>query len=143
LWPSLEKVLEVLIHPPLRRYLFPSPPIGQSGARSCQTRCSRVFGPRRLKFTGRSARGAGQSGRRAAQRLAATSAPGNDQVVHWTVRCPTSNGPVPPKQENNQSGDSLPVPISCIVHYPVCTGQSDAPADRRQPGPSKWSFNGS
>jgi hypothetical protein len=25
LWPSLEKVLEVLIHPPLRRHLFPSP----------------------------------------------------------------------------------------------------------------------
>jgi hypothetical protein len=24
LWPSLEKVLEVLIHPPLRRHLFPS-----------------------------------------------------------------------------------------------------------------------
>jgi hypothetical protein len=32
---------------------------------------------------------------------------------------------------------------SCTVGCPVCTGQSGAPVDRRQPGPSKWRSNGS
>jgi hypothetical protein len=81
--------------------------------------------------TRQSARGAGQSGVLAAQRLVATSARSNGQVVHR------------PGAESRQSGDSLPEHFLCIVHCPVCTGQSGAPADRRQTWPSKWSSNGS
>jgi hypothetical protein len=53
------------------------------------------------------------------------------------------DSPVPPEQESSQSGDFLPKPSPHTVHCPVCTGQSGAPADRRQPEPSKWSSNGS
>jgi hypothetical protein len=71
------------------------------------------FTLRSLIFTGQSARGTGQSGVPATQRLAATSASGQrsygapDSPVppHRNVWCPT-------EEETNQSGDSL----SRLVH---------------------------
>jgi hypothetical protein len=50
------------------------------------------------------ARGAGQSGVPAVQRLPATSTKANGHMAHRTVRCPT-------EKETNQSGDSLPRPV--------------------------------
>jgi hypothetical protein len=48
-----------------------------------------------------------------------------------------------PKTGKQPIRDSLPAPSLRIVHCPVCTGQSGAPADRRQLEPSKWSSNDS
>jgi hypothetical protein len=61
---------------------------------------------------------------------------GQSGAPHRTVRCPLV-------QESSQSEDSLSAPNPRTVHSPVCIGQSGAPADRRQPGLSKWTSNDS
>jgi hypothetical protein len=95
-----------------------------------------VFSLRRLKITGQSAQGAGQSGVPAAQRLVATSALANGQQAHQTVRCP-------PRSGNQLIRGFITASRVRTVHCPVCTRQSGAPANRRQQWPSKWSSNGS
>jgi hypothetical protein len=67
------------------------------------------------------------------QRLAVTLAEGQRSSGAPDSLVPPSDGPVPPEQETSQSG----IHIHCTVHCPVCTGQSSAPTDRRQLGPSK------
>ena len=57
---------------------------------------------------------------------------GQSGAPHRTVQCPL-------EQESSQSGILCPQTIHCLV----CTGQSGAPSNRRQLGPSKWSSNGS
>jgi hypothetical protein len=49
------------------------------------------------------------------------------------------DGPVP--QNRKPTNHAILYPRT--IDYPVCTGQSSAPADRRQPKPTKWSSNGS
>jgi hypothetical protein len=81
----------------------------------------RVFSPCRLKFTGQSARGAGQSGVPVVQQLPSTLASGNGHVAHHTVWCPT-------KEETDQSGDSLPRP-TCALFNVWCA--PDSPVRQR------------
>jgi hypothetical protein len=62
-------------------YTAPDGPVHGPG----QLSALRVFSLYRLKFTGQSARGAGQSGVPVVQRLPATLASGNGHVAHHRV----------------------------------------------------------
>jgi hypothetical protein len=57
---------------------------------------------------------------------------GRHGATHWMVRCPQNRKPA-----------NHAILCRCTVHCSVCTEQSGAPADKRQPNPTKWSSNGS
>jgi hypothetical protein len=49
--------------------------------------------------------------------------------------------PVPHRKGNQPIRRFSATSCALTVHYPVCTGQSGAPTDKRQELPTKWSSN--
>jgi hypothetical protein len=69
-----------------------------------------------------------------------TAATSTEPIVarsHRTIRCAIGLSSVPWGQRLAMVGFAKEGKKSCNVHCPVCTGQSDAPARRRQLGNSK------
>jgi hypothetical protein len=62
---------------------------------------------------------------------------------HWTVRCALDSVRCANWTEDSTVGFAKEVNKSCTVHVRWCTGQSDAPMDRKQEFPTKWRSNGS
>jgi hypothetical protein len=118
----------------------PVPPTGQSGARSDQVAAlgknqpspainhRTVHAKRRTIWCASQPTTSGHVG----LRPTVTWITGQSVATYRTVRCPQNRKPV------NQR-----ICSRCTMQCQVCTGQSGALADRRQPVPSKWSSNDS
>jgi hypothetical protein len=77
-----------------------------------------------------------------------TSRPTVSWHVGWSQRSTSApDSLVPPTRRSGapqkMKSANQAIHIRCTMQCPVCTGQSGAPANRRQSTPSKWSSNGS